>query len=451
MSQTVQPRKLKGFRDFTPIECRRRQQILEDIRTIAQQSYFEEISTPALEYQEVLLGCGGGQADNEVYRFLDHGDRAVALRFDLTVPFARYVAEHQGTLLLPFKKFQVGEVWRGEKPQKGRYRQFCQADFDIVGVDNVLSDVEIVNTLCRALDATAPSEVTMMCGDRILLVALIRIFFGNLEQEQEKKVLVALDKFRKIGHDKTAYLISQATGLGDDLVNKLLMFLNDGEPEERYERWNSMFSHDREIAEHWKRFDLMITMLKEGAKDLPRVAVTADLGLARGLGYYTGVVFEAGLDHYPDIGSISGGGRYNELISRFSNRRFAGIGGSVGVDRLLAAWEQQLQKTPESMERKGVMVAIADEQALSYGMELVNLIRAHQVECDVGLQLGKLGHQFRYADRRKIKVVVTVGTDEVTNQTCAAKNLETGLELRDIDRSDLMATINESLKDKMNS
>jgi len=433
----IEARKLKGFRDYDSRACQKREEISNALRVIAASAGFQEIATPVLEYQDVLLGAGGDETDKEVYRFIDHGDRAVALRFDLTVPFARYVAEHQGTMIFPFKKLQVGDVWRGEKPQKGRYRQFCQGDLDIIGVDSLAADVEVVGCIFKVLDQVVPSSFTMSIGNRVVLNAIIRSFAPQATPEEQAKILVALDKLKKIGQDKTVQLICDAAKISDEQARKLLASVApaaDGKQD--WDKLSGIVGGD--AAVELKRFRQTIELLQDGSQDARLGKVKADLSLARGLSYYTGIVFEAAVDAMPEIGSISGGGRYNELVSRFSSRELAGVGGSVGVDRVLACFESLQQEVAPT--RKGVMIAVATEDALAYGFSILSQLRkaSDGLTCDIGLQIGKLGNQFKYADRMSYAHVVIVGTDEKSANCVAVKDLATGQEKKGLPREQLV-------------
>jgi histidyl-tRNA synthetase len=433
----IEARKLKGFRDYDAHACQKREEITRKLRAVAAQSGFQEIATPVLEYQEVLLGAGGDETDKEVYRFVDHGDRAVALRFDLTVPFARYVAEHQGTMVFPFKKLQIGDVWRGEKPQKGRYRQFCQGDLDIIGVDSLAADVEVVGCIFQVLDDVVPSSFTLSIGNRVVLNGIIRTFAPQATPEEQAKILIALDKLKKIGHDKTVQMICDAAKISDEQARKLLSAVvpsADGKQD-----WDKLAAIVGEGATvELRRYRQTIELLQEICTGARLGKVRADLSLARGLSYYTGIVFEATVDAMQEIGSISGGGRYNELVSRFSSRELAGVGGSVGVDRVLACFESLNQGVAHV--RRGIMIAVATEDALSYGFSILSQLRTASagLTCDIGLQIGKLGSQFKYADRMSYAQVVIVGTDERASNTVAVKDLTTGQEKKSLPRDELV-------------
>jgi histidyl-tRNA synthetase len=424
-SSLIEARKLKGFRDYSPAECRIREQIIDSVRHTAAVAGYSEISTPALEYREVLLGSGGDEADKEVYSFVDHGERAVALRYDLTVPFARYVAEHQGTMFFPFKKLQIGEVWRGEKPQKGRYRQFCQADLDIIGADSLAADVDILLCLKSSLDAVLTAAYTYSLGNRVILSHLIRTVLKIQDHSAEFKALIAIDKMKKVGRDVVIEMISKIEGVQTQFAVELVAVIEAQSQAFDREKIASFVAGHAPIEAELKRYcqtiDLLNKLVVSGVGKF-----RADLSLARGLGYYTGIVFEATIDSLPGLGSISGGGRYNQLVSRFSSRELAGVGGSVGVDRILAAFETM--GISESANRQGVFIAVATEDALNYGFSILMELRQKGIVADIGMQPGKLGNQFKHADRLKFSKVITVGTDEVQRREFALKDLASGSE-----------------------
>ncbi|MEY4630502.1 MAG: Histidine--tRNA ligase, partial [Pseudomonadota bacterium] len=403
-ARRIEPRKLKGFRDYLPGPMRLRQFILGEIRAVARSAAFHEIATPALEYEETLLGQGGEETDKQVYRFEDHGGRKVALRFDLTVPFARFVAENQGTLVFPFKKLQIGDVWRGENTQKGRYREFGQCDFDIIGVDSVAADVEVMLALATVLSRVPAGGVTMHLNHRGLLSGILAAAFGaGMPASDETKALVAIDKLAKVGEDEVRKMLSALATRGPRgpeeaaaiVVRAISAKAADGQAD--FVALQKLVAAENPAAmaglePHIARVNEIRSILERcGPKS--GVKFKVDLSVARGLGYYTGVVFETTMDRLPGFGSVSSGGRYNDLASRFTNRELPGVGGSVGLDRLVAGIEELGSFAPEGGQ--GVMVAVASRNALAYAFEVVALLRDDGVSADVGLTEGKVGNQFK--------------------------------------------------------
>lgn len=441
--------KLKGFRDYLPEQARLRRQIINTLYDEASLAGFLPIDTPALEYSETLLGQGGEETDKEVYSFEDHGNRQVALRFDLTVPFARFVAENLNELPMPFKKVQAGEVWRGEKPQKGRYRQFCQADVDIVGADSIEADVEVIGllagTIARVLSLSRlnipadKQQFVMAVGHRHLLGALIQTTLPHVAAADEHRVLIALDKLMKIGREKVTTLLMEIPGADAAGIAKLLDYLltKDASGASDLEKLKAMLPESAHSM--LQRFAQTMTLLQNQFKTFPAANIVADLSIARGLGYYTGVVFETFLAALPGFGSISSGGRYNDLVSRFIKQELPSVGGSIGVDRLLAGIEQL--QAPSAQREPGVFVALATDDAREYAFAMIRELRDQGVMADIAVKTGKLGNQFKFADKRGYQGVVTVGTNEVNQKTFSLKNLATGQEEKDVPLSELVQRV----------
>jgi len=409
-----------------------RQRVMASMRHHAAVAGFIEIGTPALEYAETLLGQGGGDTDKEVYRFKDHGERDVALRFDLTVPFARYVAENQGTMVFPFKRLQIGDVWRGENPQKGRYREFCQADLDIIGSESLSSDVEILTTLAGVLHDLDVGNFTITIGHRPILTALIQLL---LPGSHEGGVLIAIDKLAKIGREKTLGLIAAAAPqCPPDACARLLDLISPAgaEGETNLDAVISVFGANAgAVSTHVSRLRETLQLARELISS-SRIRLRVDLTLARGLGYYTGIVFEMTHDELRGFGSIGGGGRYDGLVSRFSTRSLGGVGGSIGIDRLTAGLEElsRLWQAPAVQ----VFVVLATPDVRSYGLQLASRLRRAGFATDVALNdgVGKIASQFRHADRLGARLVVTVGTSELAAMTYALREMASGDERRDL-------------------
>lgn len=454
----IQPRKLKGFRDYLPGPMRLRQMVLTEIRSVARRAAFQEIATPALEYEETLLGQGGEETDKQVYRFEDHGGRRVALRFDLTVPFARFVAEHQGELVFPFKKLQIGDVWRGENTQKGRYREFGQCDFDIIGVDSLAADVEVMLALATVLSRLPTGGVTMSINHRGLLSGILKAAYGSeITPADETKALIAIDKLAKAGEGEVAKLLAAIPAHGrspDDAASLVLRAITAKAPDGNadLDALRRLVAEENPVAvsaiePHMERVSAIAEMLRRAAPP-QGVKFCVDLSVARGLGYYTGVVFETTLDRLPGFGSVSSGGRYNDLASRFSNRELPGVGGSIGLDRLVAGLEELATATINASLNAslsgGVMVAVASNDALAYAFDVVSILRNAGVNADIGLTEGKVGNQFKYASRLGYGHTVTVGGSEMSTRTANLKNMTTGDESRGLPLADVIARLTSS-------
>lgn len=440
-SKKIDPRRLKGFRDYLPDLMEVRSSLQSRIRQHAKLAGFREIGTPVLEYAETLLGQGGDETDKQVYRFEDHGGRQVAMRFDLTVPFARFVAEHQGELVFPFKRLQIGDVWRGENTQKGRYREFCQCDLDIIGVDSVNADAEIISCFYRILCDFNLGGFTIRVGHRHLLSALIATALPGLSPEGETQALIALDKLDKIGADQVVELLMKLTSSDQGKVRDLIRALTEGASAKGTDlAWVKLrLAGNTSALAELDRVTVLMSVLNTVTEQTKGGSIRLDLSIARGLGYYTGVVFETTLDSLPGFGSISSGGRYNNLAERFTNRALPGVGGSIGLDRLLAGMEE-LGKLGTSGSDV-VFIAVATDDALESAMQLANMLRGAGLPCDIGLTTGKVGNQFKHADRLGYERVLTLGSEEVRLGTYNLKNMKTGEERKGLPRQDVLVEL----------
>ena len=306
----IEPKLLKGFRDFLPEAEITKNNLEEKIEAVFRSMGFVPIDTPALEYAEVLFGKGGGETDKQGYRFEDSGGRAVALRFDLTVPFARFVALHLPELSLPFKRYHIAKVWRGENTQRGRYREFTQCDFDIIGTESAASDFEILLTMHKALSAIAGGGVTIRVNHR----GLFNRFLDRIgAREQSVEVLRAVDKRAKIGEAETAKLL--AALLDEERAAGVLEYTSaagdSASWDETLDKITALSGGDCEESRRLR--ELRRFMRETGITD----DFVLDPSIARGLDYYTGVVFESFLDALPGIGSVCSGGRYDDLAGLY--------------------------------------------------------------------------------------------------------------------------------------
>lgn len=443
----MKPQKLKGFQDYDPAVMKRRHMVMDSVRKTADLSGFSYVSTPALEYAETLLG-EGGETDKQVYKFEDGGGREVALRFDLTVPFARYASEHYGKYSLPFKRVQIGDVWRAEKPQKGRYREFCQCDFDIIGLDSKYADLEVALALSRTLEELSFGQFTISFGHRVVLSELIKVFLpetlpsneSGSNADVEAEILIAIDKLDKIGPQKVIDLIETSTGFSRESISKLIFFINDFDDEHHLTPLKKLLGTSETAAEGLESLLFVVSEVNNffGSKSSSYGKAKVDLKIARGLAYYTGIVFETTIDQLPSFGSISSGGRYNNLTQRFSTQSLPGVGGSIGLDRLVAAFEE-LERSGQantpffealaSHKRRGSYIVVADEVARAYALSVCHKLRAHGISCEIDMKSAKLNKQFQLADKLLRKHVIVLGRDEWEKRgqgIITLKDLETG-------------------------
>jgi histidyl-tRNA synthetase len=412
--ELIEPRIPKGFRDFLPQKEAARIQIVRRLQSVFERFGFLPIDTPVLEFAEVLLGKGGGDTDKEVYRFTDHGGRDVAMRFDLTVPFARFMAAHLQEVGLPFRRWHAAKVWRGENTQRGRYREFMQVDFDVVGVDSASADLEILLLMRESLAALGMESVGIHYAHRGLFNACLdRLGL----QGSAVEVLRTIDKQRKIGTAKTRELLSGIAG--EARAGDVLDLTRMEETSERtLSKLAAVAGQDHEG----------IPRLRQVATALEDLGVAAtfslDPSITRGLDYYTGIVFESFLSDLPDIGSVCSGGRYNDLASLYTRQRLPGVGASIGLDRLIAAMEE-LRITGGPSAPTSVLVLFLEEALLGTYHRVAAWLRSAGFAAEVYPEKKKLAHQFSYAEKRGIALAVVIGEAEAAAGTATLKDLRT--------------------------
>ncbi|MBP6218943.1 MAG: histidine--tRNA ligase [Oligoflexales bacterium] len=428
--QFVEARRLKGFQDQEPDVLAQRLHIIETVRKVAREACFQEISTPTLEFAEVLLGLGG-ETEKQLFRFTDNGGRDVAMRFDLTVPFARYVAERHGRLTLPFKRMQVGDVWRAEKPQKGRYREFSQCDLDILGSPSPFADIEIILCLHSALEKLIPMPFTISCGQRNLLSFLLENTVG-LKVGQQEKILIVLDKLHKIGEEAVTKILVEELSFDRSRVATLLKVLTASQKDFGIflSEFEQVFKTSLETKEVWEQQLCTMETLQSLTKG-SHGKIVFDLSVVRGLAYYTGIVFETTVDGMSDFGSVCSGGRYDELCNRFLPVAYPGVGGSIGVDRLLALLLEHPTGLKPSVQR--FFVAVASDQNFAYALTVVKVLRKLGLSVDLPMKWQKLSQQFKYADKMGATWVLTVGQEEEESETYALKDMVQGTEDKNLD------------------
>jgi histidyl-tRNA synthetase len=412
MAEIIEPRVLKGFRDYLPQDETARRALMEVLEKVFRSFGFVPIDTPALEYAEVLLGKGGGETDKQVYRFQDKGGRDVALRFDLTVPFARFMAEHLDELYLPFRRYHMAKVWRGENTQRGRYREFMQCDFDIVGTDSASADTDIILLIADAMSALDAGDFTVRVNHR----GVFNRFLASAGVGDKSLVVLRLvDKLEKIGGDEAKSLL--AAEVGEQAAERILRFVS------REEGFESTLAKIESLAggpapDTQRLRDIWRNAGEAGFAG----SLVLDPSITRGLDYYTGVVFETNLDAMPEIGSVCSGGRYDELASLYTSKRLPGVGSSIGLDRLLAALDAlgKLRRRPGYTQ---VLVLAIDDSLSPAYHGIARALRAAGIAAEVYPDRRKLAQQFSYAERKGIPLAVIVGSEEATAGTAQVRDL----------------------------
>ena len=419
--QRITPRTLKGFRDYLPETMIPRERLIETARRVYRGYGFSPIDTPALEYLEILAGKGGEESDKQLYKFQDHGGRWVGLRFDLTVPFARFAAQHIGELGTPLKRYHIATVWRGENTQRGRYREFMQCDFDTIGTRSTAADIEtalVIHDLFRAIGFEA---FTIHVNNRMVLTGLLeRLALAD----RAVPILRALDKLPKVGPAAVTDEMMAVAGATNDQANQVLRLAAiAGDNDEVLRQLEPLVAGSETGAEGVARLAEMLAAVRAAGVASDRIKL--DVAIARGLDYYTGTVFETFLDALPGIGSVCSGGRYDNLAELYTKQELPGIGASLGLDRLLAAMEE-LGMIEKVSTPAPVFIPFFDPKRLHDYLKLAAALRAAGLGVELFPEPKKLGQQLKYADRRGFRVALVAGNDEFEAGTVQVKDLAAG-------------------------
>ena len=415
----IKPQTLKGFRDFLPAQAMARERILEVARGVYRSYGFSPIDTPALEYSEILLGKGGDESDKQLFRFNDQGGRDVALRFDLTVPFARFAAEHLNDIGVPFKRYHQGTVWRGENTQRGRYREFMQSDFDTIGTDSNSADIETLLVIHDLFMALGLERFTIRVNNRLVLNGLLEKL-GLAEKTSG--VLRALDKLHKIGRDGVIGEMVERVGASAEQAAQVLELAGlKGAPGDILARLETLLAGSVHGETGVSR--LRELFAAAGTAGIASDRVELDVSIARGLDYYTGTIYETFLTDDPSIGSVCSGGRYDNLAELFTNQKLPGVGASLGVDRLLAALEN-LKQIGTAATPAHVLVVLFDQARLGDYLRIGRLLRKSGINAEVFPDARAVGKQLKYADRKGFRLALIAGADEFESGTWKIKDLK---------------------------
>ncbi len=418
MTDRIQPRTLKGFRDFLPETMMPREAIMATARQVYRRYGFSPIDTPALELLEILTGKGSEETDRQLYRFEDHGGRQVGLRFDLTVPLARFAAQHIGQLGTPFKRYHIAPVWRGENTQAGRYREFVQCDFDTIGTESIVADIETALVIHELLQELAVGDFTLRINNRQVLSGLL----AKLDLvDRTVPVLRSLDKLDKIGREAVAQEMISVASVSREQADQVLKLAEiSGSTDDILLQLDQLLSGN-ELGETGVGRLRDLTQALRAAGVAPE-RYQLNVAIARGLDYYTGVIFETTLDQLPSIGSICSGGRYDNLAELYTKQHLPGIGASLGLDRLLAALET-LGRLPTARSPAPVLVAYFDKDRLHDYLQLAQVVRAAGIGVELYPEPKKLAAQLKYADQRRFQVALIAGSQELEAGTCQVKDL----------------------------
>lgn len=440
--QFVEPRTLKGFQDLLPEDLIHRKAVIRTIESIFEKYGFLPLDTPALEHLDVLLGAGGEATNKELFRLETPEEEAVALRFDLTVPFARLLAQYPDKLKVPVRRYAIGPVWRADKPGPGRFRQFTQFDIDIAGAATVAVDAEIISIMCEVMDAIGATGYRVLVNDRNLIDALL-LGCGIEDEDTQKHVLRVIDKLQKVGLQKVREELGEGriddsgdpipgVHLDSDTSGRIVQFINiTGAGPRRL-----IIQRIEELLPGTEAARAAIQDMKDLADALDALGVSEDHAvfdpsLARGLDYYTGPVFETVLLDAPQFGSVMGGGRYNRLVERFLDRAIPGTGMSIGLDRLMAALDHLGAVTPQKSTVQALVVSLG-KVPLGETLKAAAELRAHGIRTEAyfGKKM-RMKDQLSHADRNNIPVAVILGEDEIARGEVAIKDLAAGKRQRE--------------------
>jgi histidyl-tRNA synthetase len=441
----IEPRTLKGFRDYLPEAMIPRERLIATAQRVYRSYGFAPIDTPALEYEEILIGKGGGETDKQMYRF-EHGRHRVAMRFDLTVPLARFVAQHVNELGLPFNRYHIATVWRGENTQRGRYREFMQCDFDTIGTLSPVADIETALVIHDLFRAIGFEGFTIHVNNRMVLTGLLeRLGLA----EQSANVLRALDKLHKVGAQAVTEEMAATAGASAEQAREVLKLAEiSGGNDEILKQLETLVAASETGRAGIARLSELVSATS--AAGISKERLKLDVAIARGLDYYTGTVFETFLDALPTIGSVCSGGRYDNLAELYTTQKLPGIGASLGLDRLLAAMEE-LGMLPKAATPAEIFIPFFDATRLADYLRLAARLRAAGFGVEFYPEPKKLGQQLKYADRRGFRVALVAGENEFAAGTIQLKNLATA-ESQTIplttDASELIAALESLLRGK---
>lgn len=416
----VIPRTLSGFMELKPNEQILFDQIKEKIEESYKRFGFLPLDTPILELSEVLLAKAGGETEKQIYRFTRGDD--LAMRFDLTVPLAKYVSKNYGELQFPFRRYQIGKVYRGERPQKGRFREFYQADIDIIGDGelSIMNDAEIPSIIYTTFKSLGFDDFTIRINNRKILNGLFE-YLNIVELSTE--IMRIIDKLEKIGKENVKLELLKLN-IEEEIVDKILEFISiSGDNEEKIEALEKL-NIKNEV------FEKGLFELKEVVKyirlfGVPEGNFSIDLTIARGLDYYTGTVYETFLDNYREIGSVCSGGRYDNLVENYTDKSLPGVGIAIGVTRLFDQLNDlKLIKTEKESISDVLVISTSDD--VSECLPIANTFRKEGINTEVYMNDKKMKAKFKYADKLKIPYVAIIGEDELKENKVSLKNLVTG-------------------------
>ena len=427
----VEPRTLPGFMELLPSEQILFNQIKDTIEETYKMYGFLPLDTPVIELSEVLLAKAGGETEKQMYRF-NRGDTDLSLRFDLTVPLSKYVAKNYGNLSFPFRRYQIGKVYRGERAQKGRFREFYQCDIDIIGDGelDLINDAELPSVIYTIFTKLGFSDFTIKINNRKILNGL----FESLGQKENAvEILRIIDKIEKIGKENVIEELRKIN-IEDGVINKIIDFIEiQGNNSEKLEKLKDLKIENETYNKGIEELEFVANNMK--LFGVPEENYMIDLTIARGLDYYTGTVYETFLNDYRELGSICSGGRYENLAEYYTDKKLPGVGISIGLTRLFYKLnELNLIKTNKKSISDILIIPMTED--LSTAIRIATKLRNQGIKTEIYLNNKKLKAKFKYADKLEIPYVIVIGEDEIQNNVVKLKDMKTGEE-KEIPMDDL--------------
>ena len=444
--EKIKPRTLSGFMELLPAPQMQMERIMEILRRTYALYGFTPLDTPAIESAEVLLAKGGGETEKQIYRF-QKGDNDLALRFDLTVPLAKYVAIHAGELAFPFRRYQIGKVYRGERAQRGRFREFYQADIDIIGDGklSILNEAEIPSIIYRTFRALGLNRFQIRVNNRKILNGFYEILGLS---DRAGDIMRTVDKLDKIGPENVRLMLCEDEGIIAGKADEILKFISIGGGNAqvltsleayrgRSERFDEGLSELATVVGYLAEFGV------------PEENFAVDLTIARGLDYYTGTVYETTMLDHPEIGSVCSGGRYDNLAAYYTDRQLPGVGISIGLTRLFYVLGEQGMLNPDLPTAPAdVLVLPMGDEALGAAIALSTQLREAGIRVQLYTEQKKFKAKMQYADRLGIPYVIFLGEDEISQGKCSVKELATGRQ-QTLASAEAAALITRGLAERM--
>ena len=423
----VEPRTLPGFMELLPNEQILFNQMREKIESSYKKFGFLPIDTPIIELSEVLLAKAGGETEKQIYRF-NRGDTDLSLRFDLTVPLAKYVAKNYGNISFPFRRYQIGKVYRGEKAQKGRYREFYQCDIDIIGDEtlDVINDAELPAVIYSTFKGLGFDDFTIKINNRKILNGL---YESIGQKENSVEIMRIIDKIEKIGEERVKAELRELE-LTDESIKQIIDFIKiDGTTDEKLQKLKALGIENEVYEKGVEELEQVVKYIRQFK--IPENNFTVDLTIARGLDYYTGTVYETFLNEYRELGSICSGGRYENLAENYTDKKLPGVGISIGLTRLFYKLNE-LNIIKADKKSISDIIIIPMTENLEVPLELATELRNIGINTEVYLNNKKLKAKMKYANKLEIPYVIVIGDDEIQSGKIKVKNMQTGEEVESL-------------------